>query len=164
LGDPSAHGEVCRTISIFLIIDWVQEKSPNVVLLNLGRITNSFLNRSEWFPIDGGESGLDVRGVGDAKVQIAIQGHGQWTHVEGKDIAAGATKNLLLEGFARVKYLLRRRHGLPPILKPLVPARLWGLPKFDNSAVLVICDSEREEAPFIGVAWRYPERTRMIEH
>ena len=166
LGNPSAHGEVCRTISIFLIVDWVQEESPNVVLLNLRRISNGFLNRSKWLPIDGGESGLDVRGVGNAKVQIAIQGHGQWTHVEGKDIAAGTAKNLLLEGFPRIKYFLGRRYGLPPIVRPPVPACLcqWGLPKLDDSAILVVCDSKREETPLIGVAWRYPERTRMIKH
>jgi hypothetical protein len=51
-----------------------------------------------------------------------------------------------------------------PIARPPVPAGLWRLPKFDYSTVLVICDSQGEETPIVGVAWRYPERSRMIEH
>jgi hypothetical protein len=108
LGNPSTLGKIRRTVSIFLIIDWVQEKSLDIVLLDLdlGCIANSFFNGGEWLPVNSGESGLDVRGVGDAKFQITIQGHCQWTHVERKDTAGRATKDGLLEGFPRVNYLL----------------------------------------------------------
>ena len=118
-----------------MVIDGMEEESPDVVFVDLDRVAEGGLHGVNWLSLDCRECALNVDSVGNTNVEVGVERHGQGTHVECEDISGVATQNLLLQQLSCFLDSLRWWIDFLPIPTPLTL-------NFDNKALLLVCNGQ----------------------
>ena len=123
-------------------------KTPDIFAIDLDRSTEGLFDRRDRLAVNVRKTGLNVYGIDDTEVEIPVDGHSQWDHIECEEITRKAAQDFILQ-FLSIFCDIRGLLGL--------------LIKLDDSAFLSIRNGQGNELAGHRETRRNVQRKGVVE-